>query len=147
MRRLKTQLIKILKHQVARTKGFSLKPGTVSKYYLPSEYRSTYLRQLRDMLDQSSTRLAHLGLHQIRIKKDETDVQSLVDLMENSWLNPVYHETSELLSLSTGVVAPTDVARDILTAYKVGEEAYHNFKKNGFEGSSLTESFYDKMSN
>ena len=66
--------------------------------------------------------------------------------MESSWLNPVYHESSELLCLSTSVVAPNGVARDILTAYKVGEKAYNNFKKNRLEGSSPTESFYDKMS-
>ncbi|KAK3748766.1 hypothetical protein QZH41_000790 [Actinostola sp. cb2023] len=33
------------------TKGFSLKAGAVSKYYLVAEYRSIFLKQLKDMLD------------------------------------------------------------------------------------------------
>ena len=32
------------------TKGFSLKPKVVSKYYLVAEYRSIFLRNLKDML-------------------------------------------------------------------------------------------------
>ncbi len=37
------------------TKGFSLKPGAVSQYYLTSEYNSSYLRQLRNMLGRDSS--------------------------------------------------------------------------------------------
>ena len=33
------------------TKGFSLKPAAISKYYLTAEYRSTSLKQLRDLID------------------------------------------------------------------------------------------------
>ena len=36
------------------TKGFSLKPGAVSRYYLTSEYRSSFLKQLRDMVGKDS---------------------------------------------------------------------------------------------
>ena len=32
------------------TKGFSLKGGAVARYYLTSEYRSRYLRQLKAMV-------------------------------------------------------------------------------------------------
>jgi len=37
------------------TKGFSLKPGAVSKYYIVSEYRSSFLKQLRDLPDPGKT--------------------------------------------------------------------------------------------
>ena len=36
------------------TKGFSLKPGAVSRYYLTSEYRNSFLKQLRDMVGKDS---------------------------------------------------------------------------------------------
>ena len=49
--------------------------------------------------------------------------------MENSWLNPMCPEDTELVSLSTGIVAPADVAKDLLGAHQVGEEAYQMFKK------------------
>ena len=33
------------------TKGFSLKPAALSRYYLTAEHRSTCLKQLRDLTD------------------------------------------------------------------------------------------------
>ena len=65
------------------TKEFSLKPGTASKFYLTAEYRTMYLRELRDVIDLGST-LAHPDLQRSRIRKDEANIESLVDLMENS---------------------------------------------------------------
>ena len=42
------------RHTYARgTKGFSLKPGAVSRYYLTAEYRAVYLKTLRGMIDQA----------------------------------------------------------------------------------------------
>ena len=60
------------------TKGFSLKPNAVSKYYLLAEYRSTFLRQLRDMLHINSSSLKHNDLHRLRITRDETDVNVVI---------------------------------------------------------------------
>ena len=34
--------------------------------------------------------------------------------MENSWLNPMCHEVTELVSLFTGTVASADVAKDLM---------------------------------
>ena len=52
--------------------------------------------------------------------------------MENSWLNPMCPEETELVSLSTDTVAPTDVAKDLLGAHQVAEETYQMFKNNQF---------------
>lgn len=59
-------LIKLVKRRMSirtqtagGTKGFSLKPGAVSKYYIVSEYRSSFLKQLRDLLDPGKTNWAH----------------------------------------------------------------------------------------
>ena len=47
-------------HTDARgTKRFSLKPGAVSRYYLTAEYRAVYLKTLRDMIGQGSSKLPH----------------------------------------------------------------------------------------
>ena len=71
-------------------KSFSLKPGAVSRYYLTSEYRSSNLRELRDMVSRNgSQHFNHPDLQLTRIWKDETDVRSFVELMENSWINPL----------------------------------------------------------
>ena len=96
------------------TKGFSLKCGAVRR----SEYRSMYLRQLRDMIGHQDSDFRHPDLHPPRIKRDETDIQSLVDLMETSWLNPFSPDHQELVSLSTATAAPPDIAKDPLGAQK-----------------------------
>lgn len=128
------------------TKGFSLKPGAVSRYYLTSEYRSSYLRELRDIVGTNSSRhLNHPDLHLPRIKKDEADVRAFEDLIENSWINPLSHDETELVNLSTGILAPPDVASDLLKAHQVGEEAYKEFRENRLEGDTPRVKFHSKM--
>ena len=107
------------------TKGFSLKPGAVNRHYLTAEYRAVYLRTLRDMIGQGRSKLSHSDLQGPRIRKNEADVKSLIDMMENNWLNPLSPDESDLVSLSTGAMAPPAVAKDLLRALEVGEEAYH----------------------
>lgn len=110
------------------TKGFSLKPGAVAKYYITQEYRSRYLRCLREMTGGCNTKLAHPDLQSSRMKKDEQDVQALTELMENSWINPMSPEEDDIVCLSTGSVAPPEISRDLLGAHAVGEVAYQEFK-------------------
>ena len=88
------------------TKGFSLKPAALSRYYLTAEHRSTCLKQLRDLTDIKPPGVSHHDLQSSRNRKDELAVQSLVDLMETEWINPFSGAPTELISLSTGTVAP-----------------------------------------
>ena len=44
------------------TKGFSLKPKAVNKYYLVAEYRSIFMRNLKDMLYLSKSSCQHSDL-------------------------------------------------------------------------------------
>ena len=44
------------------TKGFSLKRAAVERYYLTSEYRSMYLKQLRRMVGCGMSHLSHPDL-------------------------------------------------------------------------------------
>ena len=127
------------------TKGFSLKPGAVTKYYLTAEYRSMYLRQLRELIGQGSSKLSHPDLQGPRIKTDEKDVKSLIDLMENTWLNPMAPNGIDLVSLSTGSIAPPDVTRELLRAHETGEEAYQVFKQTRLEEDPPPLKFHDKM--
>ena len=89
------------------TKGFSLKPAF-------SEHRSTCLKQLRTLTDIKPPSVSHRDLEPSRIRKDELAVQSLVDMMETEWINPFSGDRTELINLSTGTVAPSDVAIDLL---------------------------------
>ena len=66
---------------------FSLKPGAAIRYYLTAKYRVVYLITLRGMIGQGSFKLYHPDLQGPMIRDNETDIKSLVGLMENNWLN------------------------------------------------------------
>ena len=53
--------------------------------------------------------------------------------MENSWINPLCHDGKKLINLSTGILAPTNVERDLLNAHKVGQQAYQIFREDRLE--------------
>ncbi len=110
------------------TRGFSLKPGTLTRYYLTAEYRASALRQLRDHVSSKSQRFSHADLGASRIRKDESDVSSLADMLENNWINPFVSDPSDIVSLSTGLVAPSEVANDLQTAHQRGENAFREFQ-------------------
>ena len=126
------------------TKGFSLKPGAVRKYYIMQKYRRQYLRLLREMTGGSCSKLTHPDLQPERQKKDKKDVKALRDIMENSWINPMSTEEEDLVNLSTGAVAPPEVSRDLVTAQTVGKTAYQEYKAR-LEEDHQHEKFYDKL--
>ena len=65
--------------------------------------------------------------------------------MENNWLNPLSPDESDLVSLSTGTMAPPAVAKDLLRALEVGEEAYQTFKQTRLDNDPPSMKFHDKM--
>jgi len=127
------------------TKGFSLKPAAVSKYYLVAEYRSIFLRHLKDMLHLSASTAQHNDLQQSRIDRDESDVKSLIALMEESWINPFQGDVSELICLSTGKLATSDIEHDLLDAQTIGENAFKIFSKERMESNPPVINFHDTL--
>lgn len=84
------------------TKGFSLKPMAISKYYLVAEFRSLYLKNLKEMLHLRSSGTQHNDLKRSRIQKDEADVQAILSTLEG-WVSP-FEGQQDLICLSTGKV-------------------------------------------
>lgn len=64
---------------------------------LVSEYRSIFLKQLRDMLDLGKTNNEHTVLQHLRIARDQADVKSLTTLLESNWINPFSSEQQDLV--------------------------------------------------
>ena len=122
------------------TKGFSLKHDAVQKYYLNAEYRSIFLRQLREMVGLGGSKLNHPDLQPTRIVQDEADVQALVSLMGNSWINPFGEDQDNLVNLATAAMATTDIANDLVNNSKIGEAAYQEFKINRLEKDEASRS-------
>ena len=128
------------------TKGFSLKPGAITRFYATAEYRSAFLNKLRSMVQFDSSKLQHPDLGSSRIKRDETDVQTLLNLLETNRTNP-FDYSEEIVSLSTGTTASPDISDDLLRAYTEGEKAYTEFKKR-IESDPSQEKypkFHDKL--
>ena len=96
------------------TKGFNLKQSAVHRYYLTAEYRSSFLGLLRSALG-SDRSFSHPDLTAPQMRKDERDVSALVSMLDSNWTNP-FGDPSELISLSTGLVAPDSIAKDLLGA-------------------------------
>ncbi|KAG1651832.1 Peroxidasin [Nymphon striatum] len=117
--------------QTARgTRDFSLKPGAVSRYYLTAGYRAGVLRQPRQEIStQGHGTTKHTDLEKTRIKRDELDVASMVDLLENNWTNPFGKDPSDLVCISTETVASTEVTTDMVSAHEKGEHAYKEFEQ------------------
>ena len=88
--------------------------------------------------------LSHPDLHMPRLTTDETDVQSIVKLLEDDWTNPFDPNESEFVSISTGTLAPQYVARDILDAPKIGMAAYDEFTRDRHEDERPNAQFHDQ---
>ena len=89
------------------------------------------------MVGLGGSRLNHPDLQQSRILKDEADVQSLVNLMEDSWINPFRSDQDSLVSLATAAMPPAEIAHDLMNASKVGEEAFEAFRTRRLENNTV----------
>ena len=65
-------------------RGVQFETRTVRRYYLTAEYMVVYLRTLRDMMGHGSSKLSHHDLQGPRIRKDEVNIKSVIDLMETT---------------------------------------------------------------
>ena len=83
------------------TKGFSLKVGAIKRYYINAEFRSQYMRHLREMVGQGRSKFSHPDLQLTRIKKDADQVATLVDILERNWINPFDNGQTEFINLAS----------------------------------------------
>ncbi|KAL9979552.1 hypothetical protein ACROYT_G017230 [Oculina patagonica] len=107
------------------TKGFSLKPRALSKYYLTAEYRSIFMRQLKEMIHLTHSKAKHTDLQSSRIERDEAD--------------------QELVCLSTGKAATNEIENDLLQAKDIGEKAYKSFSAERLECHPPKVKFHDTL--
>lgn len=126
------------------TKGFSLKQSTLARYDLTSEFRISFLRYLREIVSHKDCCSKHHDLQAPRMEKDENAVRSVVELLEKNWIYPFSGETQDLVSLSTGRLAPDEVIRDLTTAFEKGDSAYQLFKSERLSAAPIKQ-FHDRL--
>jgi len=126
------------------TKGFSLNTSAVARYYLSAEFRSVVLRQIRQLTDgdEGERKVSHPDLGNRRMQKDERDVQAVSQLLQTSWVHPFAREDTQISSLSTGIIVPDGVKKDLIRAEQVGRSAAKQFVD---ERLSKGEKFYDPL--
>ena len=110
------------------TKGFNTKKGAVAKYYVSTYYRASCVRHLHQMVQTSSNGSKHPDLRISRIKRDEADVHSILEMLTTIWINPFVKTGQDLCSLSTGASPPDEVVNDLLNAEEIGREAWEIFR-------------------
>ncbi|KAG1692625.1 hypothetical protein GQR58_007262 [Nymphon striatum] len=100
---------------------------------------------IRDMLNMKQSTLGHKDMQMTRIIKDEADVQALVTMLENNWINPFDENSQELVSISSGKLATPDITEDLLHAHESGKKAYDAFKTERLEQELPARKFHDPM--
>ena len=91
----------------------------------------------------SDKSFSHPDLTAPRMRQDEKDVSALVSMLDKNWTNP-FGDHSELISLSTGLVAPDNITEDLLEAKDKGIETFKYFCDERLD-ISATKSFYDPL--
>ncbi|MCH2406133.1 MAG: hypothetical protein MK200_08075, partial [Nitrosopumilus sp.] len=82
----------------------------------------------------------HSDLSPSRIRKDIRDVTNIIALMNDTFLHP-FSSSSELLSISSGVIVPHDVVDDILDAKKIGVRSMNSFIKDRLDTDAVLDLF------
>ena len=88
----------------------------------------------------------HTNLYPGRINKDEQDVQSIVNLLDNEWIYP-FLKTNDMMIVQSGVVIPAEVTNDITNARNCGDQAFKTFIFTNFSSiNHPSEKFHNRMS-
>jgi len=112
---------------------------------MTAEIRTLFLRKIREMAGYGQGNNDHADLQKSRIAKDEKDVQGMVDLILNNWINPLADADQPLASISTSAVPSPEIARDLARAYLVGEAAYQDFKNERLEPDKPSAKFHNPL--
>ena len=122
---------------------FSLKGSAVNRYYLTAEYRSSFLSQVRNMVQIKQSQSDHKEMLSPRISRDEKAVSAVESLIDN-WNNP-FQDSQELICVSTAKTAPVEVANDMLKARHIGKKKYQEFNEQRLESSPPQIKFHDPI--
>ena len=96
--------------------------GAVRRWLLAQPDRAAISQKYQEMASISSNTRTPKSLDKTRKEADEQSVQNILSTID-SMIDPFTHDSEELVSLSSGLVASNDVKSDLLKAENRGEEA------------------------
>ena len=110
------------------TTGFSTNQNAVNRWSINASYRAEIRNCFHNFLGTHSQSHVHNDLKPSRIKRDEKDVQHLIEVLTETFIDPF--SSNDLLCISNGVLATEEVRDDLLTAKTKGEEKMQTFINN-----------------
>ena len=106
--------------------GITTNKGAVHRWISSYHLRAEIVRTCEEMAGRSDVVRERKDLDATRNRKDEDDICRLVSTIEAT-MNPFSKGAEELVHLTSGIVAPEKVAKDLSSARERGEEAVHSF--------------------
>ncbi|KAG1673900.1 Kinesin-like protein KIF12 [Nymphon striatum] len=134
-------------HDYLEAGGFSVQIGSKNTFEKIPVDQTVEETVNRDTQTQGGTKGFSLKANALtsRIAKDELDVKNLTDMIESSWINPFSNDYDDLVSISTGRVAPKEVVQDLCSAYKIGQNAYRVFREERLQNTPPLKNFHDPL--
>ncbi len=124
------------------TTGFSTNSNAINRWALNASYRVKLRCCFHRHLGYGNIQHKHHDFSVTRIKRDEKDVQSLIDVMTNTFVDPL--TDNDLLCISNGLAATQSIAQDLQQAKHRGEEALTTFIVDRL-GDESSVSIYDPI--
>ena len=107
-------------------KGLTLNKGAVNRWLLSHHHRAAIMKECKLMAGRDENERSRKDLDVARMERDEKILQNLVATIQ-SMVNPFLYEGEDLISISSGCVAPKDTKDDLTGAYNIGRSCAEAF--------------------
>ena len=124
------------------TTGFSTNSNAINRWVLNAPFRAGVRTALHDFVHMRHKTHQHKDLSESRIKKDENDVNSLVSLLQDTFINPF--SDNPVLCISNGMVASDEISKDLLNAKDKGRISMETFTNERLS-STATSCLFDPI--
>jgi hypothetical protein len=101
--------------------GFTREEQTLTRWIVTRHIVGEYATKFEEVIEKSTTEKKYSNTLKIR---DEKDVKQILDVVENSWINPFsLNALSKLTHLASGKIAPDNIVKS-LTQFKINAKLY-----------------------
>ena len=108
--------------------GFSTNVNAVKRWEISAAYSAALETCFHKHLDYQPQKYKHHGLNPSKIMQDEKAVHCILPVIGTTFIDPL--SPSQLMSISTGVLATEKVISDMSSAKKKGDTAFYTFVKS-----------------
>ena len=121
--------------------GITLQKNVLGRWFLTAHVRAAVTVAIKEICsisndDKQVSELNYKEIGKKRRCRDERDVQSMLTTAVEQMVNPLERsDVKELQNIATGVIAPVEVAKDILEAKKDGQKAVESYVKDSLRSN------------